>query len=568
MMKGTDMKRLFVTTIGVLVLLGAGLPGQCAWTGFGADAGRTGFTAESPTLPMSTLWKFHYPDPQNEATAAVEQGRVYFTADRWLFCLDQDSGARLWEFSAGSFIRSSPALAGELVVFGDDTGALRALDKSSGIPQWERNLGGAIMVPPLLYGGKIFVGSAARQVVALDPYTGETIWTFGTAGPVNLPLAGGGDIVFALDGDGFIYGLSAASGRLLWRGKSASPLSAGPVVADDVLCLVSGPYLYGLTLRGSSLWKVRSDAALEHAPAAAEGSIYMTGSDGRLYRMAARSGGIVWVYEEPDILITASPAVAGNVVLAGGSSGAVLAVDRDSGELLWKCQGRSLTTPSNQPGSQSAFSQPVFADGSLLMLSNDGNLTCFSANSLDLTGPSIMPFGPSSRQVVSGQLPIVVQARIFDEGSGLLPDSIEVYLDGEKGTMERDPLSGNYFYILAGEEPGQTVPDGAHTVTLIASDYRGNTSTVTWKFTTDASIAVAERLIPEGLAKQFQAGRAGTSRTAGQAGRGGRGAGASRGGRGGRTGGMSRGGRGGATGGRGRGFGGGGRGGGVRGRGR
>lgn len=515
------MRGLVVIALSAAVLLGAWLPGQCAWLGLGADAGRTGYTKESPTLPMSTLWKFYYPDPENQTTPAVQGGRVYFVAKTWLFCLYQQDGSRKWEFDAKALIRSSPLLVGNYVIFGDDAGALRALDQASGAVKWQRLFQGAILAAPLFYQGKVFVGTADKQVVAVDPNTGEQVWSFTTDSLVSLPLAAGGNIVFALDRRNYIYALEAASGRLLWRGKSEQPLSLGPVVSQDVLFLVSGEFLYGMTLRGSKMWSIRSDRPLNYAPATAGDLIYMTGSDGRIYALTARGGAIRWVYADPEISITSSPTVAGGVLLAGGSSGAVLALDLATGKLLWHCQERSLTTPLDEPGRQSAASQPVFADGSLFLLSTDGNLSCFSPQAPDLTGPIITEIGPSGRRVVSGQLPLAIQARIFDEGSGLRPGTIEIYFDGEKAKMVKEPLSGAYYYIINGKKPKDAVEDGPHTVTIVASDYRGNMTTVAWKFTTDKSIVTPARLISPELAAQLRMGKGGgASRTAAGAGRG------------------------------------------------
>jgi len=502
------MKGIFCAAMGVFVLLGACSSGESAWLTFGGDAGRAGFTEETPTLPMSTLWKFYFADPRSEASAAAAEGRVYFAARRWLFCLDLDTGARLWEFDAKARVHSSPLLVGNLVIFGDDVGVLRALDSSSGEPRWEKQLEGAILSSPLSYQEKILVGLASQKVVALNPENGETIWTAGTEGSVGLPLAAGGNIVFAVDRSGFLYALEASSGRLLWKGESQVPLSVPPVVSRQVLYLVSGNYLYGITLRGSVLWKALSDRPLSFAPAVAGDTLYMTGSDGRLYAMGARNGSIKWVYDDPEVSITASPVVAGETVLAGGSQGTVIALEAASGKPLWKCQSRTLNSPPDRPGSQSAVSQPVFADGRLLVVSNDGNLTCFSPEALDLTGPTITDVGPSGRQVVSGQLPLAIKARFFDEGSGLDADSIEIYLDGEKGEMEKDPVSGAYFYLMTGEKDKETIADGTHTVTLIAKDYRGNTTTVAWKFVTDKSITPPERLIPESLAERYRMAQA------------------------------------------------------------
>ncbi len=527
------MKGLLLAAIGVTLLLVSFSPGECAWGGFGADAGRTGFTAETPTLPLSTLWKFYLGDSHILETAAAQDGRVYIAARNWLFCLDMKSGARLWEYDAKSRVHSTPLLVENRVIFGDEVGNLRALDAATGKPKWETKLEGGVLAPPLFYQGKIFVGAASREVIALQPDSGDILWTYKTKDPIGLPLAAGENTIFALDRGNLIYALDARRGGLLWRNKSETALSVSPVVGRDLLYLVSGRYLYALTMRGSILWNARSEAPLASAPAVANDRVYVAGSDGRVYCMGARNGGIKWIYSDPGVSFTATPAVAGKVVFAGGSQGTVVALEADSGKLLWRCQTRSLDTPLGQPGAQSAASQPAVVGDNLLALFNDGNLTCFSLKAEDLSGPSIEDIGPTGLQLVSGQLPLVVQARFFDEGSGLAPDSVEVYFDGEKAAMEKDPLSGVYYFIKTGKKPKETIADGVHSVTLSARDYRGNTTALAWKFATDKSLVPSERLIPPAIAQKYRmGGTSGTTRGLGQPSLGGFSGGSSSGGQG------------------------------------
>lgn len=493
------MRTLWLTALCLAALVTTSLFAFSAWPTFGGDPGRTGYTAETPTVPMSTLWKFYYPDPQNDTTPAVENGRVYFAAQNWLFCLDLDSGARRWEFDAKVPIRTSPLISGDDVIFGDNYSLLHALDKTTGKSRWEVDLEGAILSAPLIYEGKLYVGVTSKKVVALNPATGKALWTYTTDRPVSLPLAAAGGLIFALEKGGTIYALNAATGKLTWKAKSETAFSVPPVASKDVLYLISGNILYGMSLRGAKMWNARSDRPLDHAPVVVGETLYMTGSDARLYAMKARSGAIKWIVDEPGILFTTSPLVAGKVIFIGGSEGTIAALAADTGKLLWRCQTRSLNSPLNSPGSQSAATQPVYSDGKLLVLYNDGNLTCFSPKAVDMSGPVIDQVGPSGR-VVSGELPIAVRAHIFDEGSGLDPASIAVYFDGEKGNMVQDPISGAYFYILTGKKPKETVADGVHTVSVTAKDYRGNATTVAWRFGTDKEIPVETRLIPEALA--------------------------------------------------------------------
>lgn len=511
------MKRLISTTLCLAVLVMAWLPGQCAWSGLGNGPGRSGFTPERPVVPMSTLWKYYYADQENDSTVAVAKGRVFFAAGTWLYCLDQDTGARLWEYRAKSFVLTSPLLIGDQVVIGEEIGMLHSIDVETGKVEWSKDLDGAIVSSPALYKNTLYIGTAGRKVLALKPDTGQQVWSYSTRGTVGLSVAVGNDVVVALDREGMIYGLDAASGKKLWSAQSHATLVVPPVVSGDMLYLVSGSVLYGLDLRGNLRWQAYSDRPIDHAPAVSNDALYITGSDGALYAMSARNGATRWTYSDPDILVTASPSVAGNVVLAAGSGGAIMALDAATGKLLWRAQTRTLTTDLDRPGAQSAASQPVFADGDIFLLSNDGNLSCFSPQAIDVDGPVIGEIGPGSRMLISGKLPLAIQARIFDEGSGLDPASIEVYLDGEKGSMTQDPRTGVYYFVVQKAKNKESLADGVHVVNVSAKDYRGNVTNVVWRFSTDKRIELPDRLLSERMAilSRMSAG-SGTNRNRGQ----------------------------------------------------
>jgi|GEM_PF-1649940 len=478
----------------IILSLGLVLPGQCAWPGFGGDAGHTGFAPQAPTLPYSTLWKFYSRDEANTTTPAVANGRVYCVSRNWLFCLNQDTGARLWEYNAQVPVRSSPLLAGDLVILCDTAGIIHAFRAADGEAVWARQLPGAVLSSPLYYQDKIIVGLASYEVRALAPADGATLWSFKTDGPMNLAPAGGDNLIFALESSGNIYALEASGGRLVWKANSDLPLTVPPVVANQMLYVASGDFLYAMSLRGGIVWRVKGDQPFRSAPAVAGDMLYVTGGEGWLYAITARSGGIRWAYQHSDFSLSTSPAVAGDLIFAGGTRGGVVALDRATGELVWQCQTRSLNTPENHPGGQTAISQPVAADGSLLVLYNDGNLTCLSPSALDLSGPTISEIAPAGRRLVSGKLPLAIQVRVFDEGSGLNPSSLRIYLDGEEGYLQQDPRNGIYYYILVGHKDA-TLEDGPHTVRLVAADYRGNVSTTVWRFATDQNLS-PEELIP------------------------------------------------------------------------
>ena len=140
------------------------------------------------------------------ATPTVDSGSVY--VPEWggnLFNIDRQTGAAIWSHKvseytgiSGSFSRNSPAIVGNLLVFGDQASAtVMAVDKRSSRLVWKTLLdshAGAIITSSAVeFGGKIYVGVSSNQeflatadpkfvlsfigsVASLDAQTGHIDW--------------------------------------------------------------------------------------------------------------------------------------------------------------------------------------------------------------------------------------------------------------------------------------------------------------------------------------------------------------------------------------------------------
>src|SRR4051794_5060087 len=56
-------------------------------------------------------------------------------------------------------IRSNPAVAGGLLVFGSDDGFVHAVDARTGAERWRFRTGGAVRSSPAIVGGSVYVAS-------------------------------------------------------------------------------------------------------------------------------------------------------------------------------------------------------------------------------------------------------------------------------------------------------------------------------------------------------------------------------------------------------------------------
>src|SRR5260221_4944476 len=110
------------------------------------------------------------------ATPTLDAGSVY--VPDWagnLFKIDRRTGEKNWSHKiseytgiSGSLSRNSPAIVGNLLIFGDQASAtVMAVDKRSGPLVWEtflRSHAGAIVTrSPLEFGGQIYFGGSSNQ---------------------------------------------------------------------------------------------------------------------------------------------------------------------------------------------------------------------------------------------------------------------------------------------------------------------------------------------------------------------------------------------------------------------
>lgn len=179
--------------------------------------------------------------------------------------------------------------------------------------QWTADVGqGAsdeqrLLSEPVVAGGRIYTMDAASQVSAFDAGSGDRVWR------VDLTPEGEDDDLFggglAVDGDRIyvttpfarVFALEAGNGEVAWESAVASPMRAAPTVS--------------------------------------QGRVFVLTIDNELVALDADDGSQLWshqgVTESAGLLGGGAPAVAGNTVVVGYSSGEIFALRAETGRVLW-----------------------------------------------------------------------------------------------------------------------------------------------------------------------------------------------------------------------------------------
>jgi polyvinyl alcohol dehydrogenase (cytochrome) len=329
-------------------------------TGWGVNPENTRFqTAESAGLDIEDVpglevkWAFAFPNAiKARSEPAYGGGAIYVgSQDGTVRALDAKTGCLRWEFKASAEVRTaiviSPweaddANADPSLYFGDLLARAYAISARTGELRWTRRVDdhrdATITGTPTLVGTRLFVPVSSLEVVAaLDP--SYSCCTF----------------------RGSMVALDAASGDQLWKTWSIDeePSDAGKTRAGTTILAPSG----------APIWNSPAADMKRGRIYAGTGENYSSPADGNSDAIMAfdmESGTRIWVSQQtsgdawntgclieftsddancpeengpdydfgaPPILVTLADGR--DVVIGGQKSGAVMAIDPDSGKTLW-----------------------------------------------------------------------------------------------------------------------------------------------------------------------------------------------------------------------------------------
>jgi outer membrane protein assembly factor BamB len=328
------------------------------------------------------------------SSPTVVDGVVYFGSQDWtLYAVDVDTGTKLWEFRANSFVDSSPAVVDGIIYFGSNDGNFYALNAETGMKLWSFRSGKAIQSSPAVADGMVFFGCDNSKFYALDAKTGEALWEYKADSPILSSPAVVSGIAYFTTVNKYVYALQASNGRFRLQAQISGTASS-PAVKDSVVYFNSGGSLFAIDgkarnwpgeydLRGfwiqfyafrlapippplsGYMWNIPRLGMQNSSssPLVSDDTIY-TALDRYLYAIDIETQEKLW--EVPFTAgddLRSSPALGNDVLYIGSEDGLLYAINATNGEKLWH-----FTTggPIN--------SSPTLADGIIYVTSHDGKL--------------------------------------------------------------------------------------------------------------------------------------------------------------------------------------------------
>lgn len=230
--------------------------------------------------------------------------------------------------------------------------------------------------------------------LALPDNLGQA-WTVKVAGSTTrrrlaaTPVVGGG-MLFVADSDGVVHAFDADSGARRWThatevAGNLRPSNFGGGVAYDQGRVYAangvGEVLALDASNGSQLWKVKPAGPLRGAPTVAFGSLYVMTQDNQIFALNAADGKLVWNESassaQTGVFGVATPAAGQGTIIAGFSSGELIAYRYENGRSLW-ADALARTSISTEVGALTDVdADPIIDSGRVYALGQGGRMAAY-----------------------------------------------------------------------------------------------------------------------------------------------------------------------------------------------
>lgn len=264
---------------------------------------------------------------------------------------------RLWSVHAGNglgeeSVRLAPAVSAQHVAVASRDGVVILVDRASGKVLWKRKTGLSLVAGPGLGYGLLAVTTAKGEVVALALADGAEKWRASLGATAVAAPAIGADVVVVLAGDGVVHALAREDGAARWTYNTSVPAlslhgNAAPLLADGrvYVAAATGKVARIDLASGTPEWELRvatnsGRSELERMNdivgnllRVGDRELYSVGYQSQLTAVDADAGRRRWSYDTSSVNDLAEGL--GNVYVTD-VDGNVLAVDRGSGQLVWK----------------------------------------------------------------------------------------------------------------------------------------------------------------------------------------------------------------------------------------
>ena len=437
--------------------------GKAEWPLFRGGLDRRGGGTDGAADPVGggKVWAFaeeyktYYSSPAlvgNRIVASAAKKEVF--ADRGaIYCLDAQSGKKVWEFAPSDFraTYSSPSVFGKYVVCGEGlhethNARIFCLSFDKGEKQWEVRASSHVESSPCFYSNLVFCGAGADGVYAmrLDTPAGQL--------PVVWHLRNFHDM--GLDGSNTFHcdsSLAASAGCVYFTSAELHGCDWSGVACVDAAT-------------GKCKWKVDTDMSVWGSPTIVSNRLFVGMGNGNMVESAEQ----YWTRKQKELrdqgrtqkeIDALAPKYA--------PGGLLLCLDVATGKKIW-----------SRPLAKSLLGAVAAADGKLYFAAVDGVLTCISVDN-ELLGQWPSQEAINTCPAVGSNLVYVTttSGRFFGIDRRTMKPVWQTRLGSGKDFTSSPVVAGGHIYIGTPEEGLLCMGNPANRqVEPIWSNSRGNSA--------------------------------------------------------------------------------------------
>lgn len=381
---------MIVISTAVLGLLAAPAVAQegSTWSQYQGGPGHEGSLAEGPEPPYRVRWTLPAPAGPSLSSVVVVGDLAVTLGTEAVYAVDLETGDIAWDVPRGGGPISVPAygVSGErgVVVYlegparggatpsptpsptgtasptpdsspaegdeeAEDASSVVAIAIDDRAELWRTPLESLSRSGVTIDGTTVYVGDHGGNVYAISLDAGDVLWKAEIGGRVDSPIAVADGTAYAVARNAdtpavIVGGFDAATGERAWppAGLRSNSTAGTAAVAGGGSVFVGSA---DRTVRaigddGTERWRTLTLSIFSPAAslALAEGAVFAADIAGGLYRLDAEDGGKLWSYHFSEETLRSSPVVSGSTALLGLGDGRLVAVEIESGHLVWESE--------------------------------------------------------------------------------------------------------------------------------------------------------------------------------------------------------------------------------------
>ena len=334
------------------------------------------------TFVKSLSWGTYRYDVRHQGLAPPDS-----TVDAGLALEWRTNRLNVKEYTAS---KSSPAVDGEKLYIGLDTGELVAVNRYTGLVEWRfktRFSRNGIHGSPTVDAdrGYVYIGAYDGRLYAVDSETGKRVWGTGLGDYIgSSPTLYNGTVYIGVEmraPDGYLVGVDAETGKEVFRSdKLGNHPHSTPTIDPESGCILIGEndgYFHCYWLDNQTeRWRFKTGAAIKSTPSVMDGMVYITSWDESFYAINITTGISKWTFGTESSSMS-SPTVdpETGVIFFGDDAGYIYAINSSNRDEVWKYRtgDKIMSSPTL-----------VMSTGTILVGSNDGNVYLLNAQTGDL----------------------------------------------------------------------------------------------------------------------------------------------------------------------------------------